>query len=299
MNCLRPAPLEKGSTIGLIAPARFCTPELLATAKNTLETQGFQVVVPQVFMEPNGQLAGQPQARVAAINSLIHDPGVAALWCVRGGYGTAKTVDQWDWDYLVQHPKWLIGFSDFTTALNHGVNLGLCTLHAPMPVTFESTVPKALDATVQVLNSGEFQIEGAAHRFNAVGSVEGPVVGGNLSVLYSLLGSKSFPQLAGAIILLEDLDEYLYHIDRMAIALQRSGVLDGLAGVAIGGMTEMNDHDTPWGSTAEETLKALFEPMNIPVAFGLPFGHQQENYPIVLGQKAYLKIDAHKTLLHS
>lgn len=269
--------LTPGDTIGISATARFARPEMIETAKSVLEGAGFKVYYEPGILSQHHQLAGTIEERVAHFNALVHHPEVKAIWNVRGGYGSAEIVDAVDWAALQKNPKWLVGFSDFTTFLCHGVQQGLATLHAPMPISFETTKKEAIEATLKVLMGEEDALHCALPK-----EVHGQVIAGNLSVIYSILGTPSLPSLNGCILLLEDLDEYHYHLDRMLLALRRRGAFKGLRAVVLGVFSDIHDHHIPWGPDVRHSLRKHFEAEGVPVHEHPIIGHGKENWPIIL-----------------
>ena len=227
--------LKAGDRVALAAPARAVSPEEMAPAIATLEEWGLKVVVPDGLYERDGQLAGCDGHRAALMQRLLDDPNIAAIVCARGGYGTVRIVDRLDLTRFAEHPKWIVGYSDVTVLHSHlQATLGLPTLHATMPVNFptDGSPCPAPESLRHALFGTPQDIAWGAHPLDRKGTVQGMAVGGNLSILYSLLGSRSQVDTRGKILLIEDLDEYLYHIDRMMQALKRAGMLDGLAGPA-------------------------------------------------------------------
>ncbi|MEY2963852.1 MAG: hypothetical protein RL754_1113 [Bacteroidota bacterium] len=276
MKGTTPPFLKEGDRIGLCATARFATPEIVELAKGQIEAAGFEVYVHPGALKTQHQLAGSVEDRVGHVNELLHDPTIKALWNVRGGYGSAEIVDSIDWDQFRRHPKWLIGFSDFTTFLCHAATLGIQTLHAPMPVSFAKTEPSHLKATFAALKGEPFESP-------LPDGIDGPVIGGNLSVIYSIYGTPSLPSLEGYYLFLEDLDEYHYHIDRMLLALSRKGAFDELKGVLLGTFSDIHDHEISWGSSIPNTLVKWFNAKNIRVWSGIAVGHTELNKPLILG----------------
>ena len=272
-----PAFLQSGDTIGISATARFATEESIASATSFIEAAGFKVHYDSGILKQHHQLAGTIEERVAHFNALVHHPEVKAIWNVRGGYGSAEIVDAVDWAALQKNPKWLVGFSDFTTFLCHGVQLGLATLHAPMPISFETTNAEAIKATFDVLQGAEDALHCAIPK-----DLSGQVIAGNLSVIASILGTPSLPNLDRCILLLEDLDEYHYHLDRMLLSLKRRGAFKKLAGVVLGDFSDIHDHTIPWGEDVRLTLRKHFEAEGVPVYEHPIIGHGKENWPIIL-----------------
>ena len=287
--------LRAGDRVALAAPARAVSPEEMAPAIATLEAWGLQVVVPDGLYERDGQLAGNDSHRTALMQSLLDDPNIAAILCVRGGYGTVRIIDQLDFTRFAQHPKWIVGYSDITVLHSHiHATLGLPTLHATMPINFptDGSPCAATESLRQALFGTPQEIVWDSHPLDRQGSAQGMAVGGNLSILYSLLGSRSQMDTRGKILLIEDLDEYLYHIDRMMQALRRAGMLEGLAGLVVGGLNDMHDNTIPWGHEAEEIVVEAVANHDYPVAFNAPIGHiGTANHAITLGVPLTLTIE--------
>ena len=286
--------LKAGDRVAIAAPARAVSPEEMAPAIATLETWGLQVVVPDWLYERDGQLAGSDAHRAALMQSLLDDPTIAAIICARGGYGTVRIIDRLDFSRFAQHPKWIVGYSDVTVLHSHiQATLGLPTLHATMPINFPTdgaTCP-ATESLRNALLGTHQDIVWGAHPLDRKGVAQGVAVGGNLSILYSLLGSRSQVDTHGKILLIEDLDEYLYHIDRMMQALRRAGMLEGLAGLVVGGLNDMHDNTIPWGHTAEEIVVEAVADYNYPVAFNAPIGHiGTQNQALPMGVPLTLNI---------
>ena len=287
--------LKAGDRVALAAPARAVSPEEMAPAIATLEEWGLKVVVPDGLYERDGQLAGCDGHRAALMQRLLDDPNIAAIVCARGGYGTVRIVDRLDLTRFAEHPKWIVGYSDVTVLHSHlQATLGLPTLHATMPVNFptDGSPCPATESLRHALFGTPQDIAWGAHPLDRKGTVQGVAVGGNLSILYSLLGSRSQVDTRGKIMLIEDLDEYLYHIDRMMQALKRAGMLDGLAGLVVGALSDMHDNTIAWGHTAEEIVAEAVADHNYPVAFNAPVGHiGTANQAITLGIPLTLTIE--------
>ena len=283
--------LKAGDLVALAATARKVSPDEVEASVRLLESWGLRVAVPEGLFEADNQMAGSDARRAERFQKLVDDREVRAIICARGGYGTVRMVDRVDFAPLARCPKWVVGYSDVTVLHSHiGRHCGIPTLHATMPLNVPAdacrTAYPATESLRQVLFEGkahyEFVNEGVAA--NRQGCCAAPVVGGNLSVLYSLLGSASDIDTEGRILLLEDLDEYLYHIDRMMMALRRAGKLQGLRGLLVGAMSDMRDNAVPFGRTAEEIVRDVVADYGYPVAFNCLFGHiGTENRALPLG----------------
>ena len=278
--------------MALVAPARRVSPEEMAPAVARLEAWGLRVRVPEGLYADEGQLAGSDKHRAALLQAQLDDPEVRAILCCRGGYGTVRIIDRLDFTRFAQHPKWIVGYSDATVLHSHiHATLGLPTLHATMPINFPAEGDNADTQTLRAALFGqEAPLAWEPHPMNREGTAEGAVVGGNLSILYSLLGSHSQIDTREKILLIEDLDEYLYHVDRMMQALRRAGMLEGLKGLIVGHLSDMHDNAVPFGRTAEQIVLDAIRDCHFPVAFGAPIGHcAGANCAIRLGEKYRLE----------
>jgi muramoyltetrapeptide carboxypeptidase len=293
-------PLKPGDTIAIAATARKITAAEVVPAIQLFESWGLNVVLADNIDAAYHQFAGTDAQRIQAFQKLINNPAIDAIICARGGYGTVRIIDEIDFSPLLQHPKWVIGYSDITVLHSKLHNLGVPTLHATMPINMQ---PDKIDlqsvlALQQTLFDGVCpSITVAAHQLNITGTASAPLVGGNLSVLYSQLGSDTDIDTVGKILFLEDLDEYLYHLDRMMVALKRSGKLTHLAGLIVGGMSDMKDNTIPFGSTPYEIIYHHTKEYGYPIAMGLQAGHEAINLPLMLGSVYMLSVDVHESKL--
>ena len=286
-----PEKIKIGDKIGIIATARKISLEELNPAIEILQSWGLEVVLGKFLFEEDNQFAGTVEQRTIDLQNMIDDDAIKAILCARGGYGTVQIIDKINFSKLVKNPKWIIGFSDITVLHSHLNQLGVATLHATMPINFSKNTPKSLESLKNSLFGKANSIESPVHKFNRLGKVNAEIIGGNLSILYSLLGSNSDINTDGKILFMEDLDEYLYHIDRMMINMKRNGKFNNLKGMIIGGMSKMNDNDLPFGKTAEEIILDHLKDYNFPICFGFPSGHLDDNRSIRLGVSSVLDIN--------
>lgn len=286
-----PQKINIGDKIGIIATARKISLEQLNPAIEILESWGLKVILGKFLFQEDNQFSGTVEQRMIDLQNMIDDDAIKAIICARGGYGTIQIIDRMDFSKLNTQPKWIIGYSDITVLHSHLNKLGLATLHATMPINFLKNTQKSLGSLQNILFGIENIIRIPSHKFNRLGRVEAEIVGGNLSIVYSLLGSKSDLNTDGKILFIEDLDEYLYHIDRMMISIKRNGKFNYLKGMIIGGMSEMNDNDISFGKTAEEIIEEYIKEYNFPVCFGFPSGHLDDNRSIKLGVNSVLDIN--------
>lgn len=240
------------------------------------------------------QFAGDDETRAADLQLMLDDPDINAIMAAKGGYGTIRILDQLDFNHFRQQPKWLTGFSDVTVLhafLNH--RLSITTIHGPM-AGLPDQKPEHWQALTNLKNAligKSLNLTAEDHPFNKKGSARGEVIGGNLSIIYSLLGSPESFDPTGKILFIEEVDEYLYHLDRMLWALKRAGKFNGLAGIMIGSMTEMRDNEEPFGATADEIVDYHLSGFNGPIAFGVPAGHVPHNSSFYLGQVGQLDVN--------
>ena len=294
MHVQFPAPLQAGQRVALVSPARKLSAAELAPAIATLTGWGLDVVLGASIAGDHHQFAGDDDLRRRDFQQQLDDPGIRAVLCARGGYGTARIVDGLDLTGFATAPKWVAGFSDVTVLNSHLLARGYASIHGVMPVLFhQAGGEQALETLRRALFGEAFQpIEVAPHRLNRPGTAIGALVGGNLSLLQTVTGTPSQAGFAGRILFLEDLDEYLYHVDRMLLHLHRSGQLAGLAGLVVGHFSDMRDNAIPFGSRAAEIIDRYARLHDFPVAYGFPTGHEADNRALVVGQVATLAVSA-------
>ena len=289
-----PPALRAGQRVALVSPARKISAAELAPAVATLQSWGLDVVLGESIAGDHHQFAGDDDLRRRDFQRQLDDPGIRAILCARGGYGTARIVDGLDFTAFDAHPKWVAGFSDVTVLNAHLLARGHASIHGVMPVLFHQPGgERALETLRRALFGEAFlPIEAPAHPLNRPGIATGELVGGNLSLLQTITGTASQAGFAGRILFLEDLDEYLYHIDRMLLHLHRSGQLTGLAGLVVGHFSQMRDNPVPFGSTALEIIDQYARLHDFPVGYGFPVGHEATNVALVVGQPVRLTVDA-------
>ncbi len=295
-----PPPLKIGDSVALFAPARAVKQNELTEAIMILESWGLNVIIPDLLFETYHQFAGDSDLRVKQVQSVLDDQEVNAMIAVRGGYGCSKIVDRLDFTEIVKNPKWLIGFSDLTVFLGQLYNLGLCSIHGPVALLLNQDGGfKSAKKLNDLLFSQNpfFELVSLKPRFYKVGVAEGDLVGGNLSVLVNQIGTDSFPKLKDNILFIEDLDEYLYHIDRMLTQLDRIGAFEQLNGVVIGHMSGMHDNTIPFGGDALKIIDTILRRYKISYATGFEIGHECANHPVIVGQKVVLNVNKEKAHL--
>jgi len=292
--------LKSGDTIAIVSTARKVSEEEMKPAVELLNSWGLKVVYGKNLFNSLNQFAGTDEDRRADFQSALDDFSVRAILFARGGYGTVRIIDKINWDGFSKNPKWLIGFSDVTVTHCHvHTHFGIETLHSPMAFNLPKSTNAVKKKLQEVLFGGKLQYEIEENIYSDInrnGEATGELVGGNLSIIYSLLGSNSLIDTAGKILFLEDLDEYLYHIDRIMFALKRAGKLYKLAGLIVGGMNDMKDNKVRFNKTAEEIISEAVAEYNYPVLYGFPAGHIRNNHPLILGRKVSLIVDGNSKL---
>ena len=278
--------LSPSDTIALAAPARKISRAEIRPAEEWLKSVGFNVFYDDRLFAEDHQFAGSDELRTGYFQELLDNENVKAIWCVRGGYGSARIIDQIDFTHFQQHPKWICGYSDITVFHNHiQQNLHTATLHATMPVnvTDENTQSTACQSFLNALTGKTLSYTIEPHPLSRTAAFSGILTGGNLSMLYSLTGSPSDIDTDGKVLLVEDLDEYLYHIDRMMLNMRRSGKLSHIKALLVGHLSDMHDNTVPFGKTAEEIVAYYCRDLDIPVIFNVPAGHLPDNRAFRMG----------------
>lgn len=286
-----PEYLKKGDKVAIVCTARFVEVLQLQEAIELLKSWGLQVVLGPSIGKKDHQFGGTDSERAEDLQQQLDDTEIKAIWIAKGGYGTARILDKLNFDLLEKHPKWIIGYSDITVLHLKLQQLGIASLHSDMPVDICSKSQNTRLSLQQSLFGKTYHINYLSNFKNQTGVVEGELVGGNLSVIYSVLGTKDLPDFKNKILFIEDLDEYLYHIDRMLLNLSRNGILSEICGLIIGGMSSIHDNSIPFGKSAYEIIEFYTLNLNIPVAYDFPAGHLEENLALTLGRNVRLRVE--------
>ncbi|HTE25658.1 S66 peptidase family protein [Flavitalea sp.] len=296
-----PPYLRPGDTIGIVCPAGFMNAEKAATCIQVLQDWGYKVKRGKTLESNSANyFSGTDEERLEDLQSMLDDDSLNAVLCARGGYGTSRIIDRLSFRKFKKKPKWIIGFSDITVLHAHiNRNYKIATLHAPMAAAFNDdgymneyvlSLKHAMEGKSAVYSS-------VPHVFNNKGRATGELVGGNLALIVHILGTPSELKTKGKILFLEDIGEQLYSIDRMFVQLKRTGKLDHLAGLIIGGFTDMKDTDRPFGKTINELIHDHVKDYEYPVCFGFPVSHNKENYALKSGISYELKVGKMKVTL--
>jgi muramoyltetrapeptide carboxypeptidase len=296
-----PPYLKKGDTIGIVAPAGFMPIEKMQTCIETLDSWGYNVQLgATTHSESSNYFSGTDDERLNDLQQMLDDRNIKAVLCARGGYGVSRIIDHVDFKKFRKHPKWIIGFSDITVLHSHVLSRHkIASLHAPMAAAFndgEFNNPY-IQSLKNVMEGGPSHYECPTHSFNRPGEAKGQLTGGNLALLAHLIGTDSDVKTKNRILFLEDVGEYLYNIDRMLLQLKRSGKLDKLAGLVIGGFTDSKDTERPFGKTVYEIIHEHVKEYDYPVCYGFPVSHNRENYALKIGCEYALSVGDAVTLI--
>jgi len=292
INSVTPPYLQKGDVVEIIAPAKFVSNKDIDDAIQIIEKSGFKIKISQSLFNQHHVFSGTIKERKNNLQSALDNPETKAIIFARGGYGSIQIIDQIDFTIFAKKPKWLIGFSDITTILLHiQTRYNIQSIHGPMLYNFPKTGSIYISQLFHILKGDVNNIESTTHKLNKFGTHEGKLIGGNLSILCSLMCSSSFNTISHDVILfLEDVDEYLYHIERMIHTLDRSGLLKNLKGLIVGEMANMLDNEIPFGKNVYELIYDITKKYDYPICFNFPIGHSHNNHPIVLGSHITLDV---------
>lgn len=296
-----PSYLKPGDTIGLVCPAGFLPAANVQTCVAILAEWGYRVIQGSTIGGTSQTyFSGTDQERLTDLQRMLDDPGVKAILCGRGGYGTGRIIEQLDFTKFLKSPKWIIGYSDITVLHAHiHRHHDIVTLHAPMATAFNGDGWKSdyVHSLREALEGISSACSGPDHPFNRLGSVTAPLVGGNLALLAHLVGTSSDLNTEGKILFIEDVGEQLYNIDRMLFQYKRSGKLRCLAGLIVGGFTDCKDTERPFGKTAYEIIQEAVAEYAFPVCYDFPVSHSERNIALKVGATYSLRVDATGSLL--
>jgi muramoyltetrapeptide carboxypeptidase len=296
-----PLYLKKGDTIAITCPAGYMAKEKAQTCINTLQQWGYQVMVGKTLGSSSANyFSGTDEERLSELQAMLDDDSIHAILCGRGGYGTSRIIDRLDFKKFKRKPKWIIGFSDITVLHNHiFTNCKTASIHAPMASAFNDggAENEYVLSLKKMLAGKKNKYSYATHAYNQQGTASGELVGGNLSLLAHLTGTASEITTKNKLLFIEDIGEYIYGIDRMLYQLKRSGKLDQLAGLIIGGFTDMKDTDRPFGKNIDEAIYDVVKEFIYPICFHFPVSHGTENYALKIGGTYQLTVGKTKVQL--
>jgi len=300
---IKPEYLKKGDTVAIVAPSGVLKNynAYILKAKELLKSWELEVVIGENVFNDNGHFAGTDNQRSADFQFALDDKAIKAIWCARGGYGAMRVIDNLNFEKYKENPKWIIGYSDITAIHNDLHNNKSESIHGIMCKSLEK-IDVDNNESISLLKKtlfGEklsYTIEG--NNYNIEGNSNGQLIGGNLTLLHCLLGSESSIDTDGKILFIEDLGEYLYHIDRMLISLKRAGYFDNCKGLIVGDFTDMRKNTTPFGRNLKELILDIVREYDFPVSFGFPAGHGEKNYPMILGREINLEVSKQQSTIN-
>ena len=292
---IKPENLRIGDTISIIAPSGVLKDyeEYMQKSISLMESWGLNVVLGSTIYESYGHFSSTDINREKDFQNAIDDNKIKAIWCARGGYGAMRIIDNINYDNLLKNPKWVIGYSDITAIHNDIHNLGVESLHGVMCKSLEdiSVDDDSINKLKDILfEEGELEYIIEGHEYNIIGEASGKLVGGNLTLLQSLLQSKSSIDTTNKIIFIEDVGEYLYHIDRMLHSLKRADYFSKCSGLIVGDFTDIKKNETKFGKNLYEIINEIVEDYNFPVMYGFPAGHGQQNLPLIFGRNVQISV---------
>ncbi len=278
-----PPSLKKGDTIGIVAPAKAIEPDFIDFAVEFWENQGFRVRVGKHCLGRSNYFSGTDAERASDFQKMLDDDAVKAIICARGGYGCVRLIDRINWASLVNHPKWIVGFSDVTVFHQYANKLDVATLHATMPLNYQENTERSKESMLVQLMGKPYSFSWESAVASKKGEIKAELIGGNLAVLSNLIGTRNASSFSGKILFLEEVGEPLYAIDRMFYQLATSGILESLSGLIIGSFSGIKDTEVPYGETLASIVLHHLKFINIPVAFNFPIGHQDDNCALIVG----------------
>jgi len=293
MTRIIPPYLQPGDEVAILSPASFPPTENWKQGVEVLESWGLRVRMAPNYLSRHFGLGGTDAERLSDLQQMIDDPSIKAIFPIRGGYGVSRLLDSLDFTGFVSSPKWVVGFSDITALLCELDSIGYASIQGPMPHNFcQKGGESALQNLYTALFEGVVSVAAPAHPLNRLGEASAEIIGGNLSLLSHLVGSRSFASTDGKILFIEEIGERLYHVDRMLVQLKRAGLFQKLAGLLIGGFTDCNEASLSIGKTAYELVAEHTSGTSYPIAFDFPAGHIPNNQPLIFGVKSKLLVNS-------
>ncbi len=303
----KPHYLQKGNKIGIIAPAKRITQQEITFAIQLLESWGLEIVLSKHLFGEYYQFSGTANQRQEDLQEMLDNREIKAILCARGGYGCVQYVDKLDFTKFLQQPKWLVGFSDVTVLLAKLLSLEIMSLHAPMPAMFPKNTPESLERLRKCLfgdfedNSRENSTENLIlkpHQYNRNGIANAMLVGGNICLIATQIGTPTQINTQNKILFLEDVGEYLYNLDRMLHQYKRAGMFDNLTGLIIGQISKSKPEDPPFDKPEYDIVRDIVAEYSFPVAYNFPTGHEEENYALICGEKAFLEVKSESVVFY-
>ena len=292
---IQPEYLKSGDTISIVAPSGVLNnfENKIKLAIDIFESWGLKVVLGDHIYNKNGHFAGTDRQRIDDFQNALDNQSIKAIWCARGGYGAVRIIDDLNFNNYLKKPKWIIGFSDITVIHNKLNNLNSESIHAIMPSGIESLEPsnESIIKLKSVLFGKSLSYSISSNKDNKTGTSEGVLVGGNLTLLQTLIGSNTELKTDNKILFIEEVGEYAYHIDRMLYSLKRAGYFENCNGLIVGQISDIKENTTDFGMSINKLILDLLKEYDFPILFDFPAGHEKVNYPIILGRNIKLKIN--------
>jgi muramoyltetrapeptide carboxypeptidase len=300
MTLQQPPYLKAGDTVAIVAPSGVLKNRIkeVEQAKTLLKNWGLKVVVGTHVFSKDNHFAGIDDERCEDFQNAMDDPKISAIWCARGGYGTVRILDKLDYSKFKENPKWVIGYSDITALHNQLHNNGVESIHALMCTSLQddlSTIQKTVSTFKDAIFGKSLSYTLKGSNYNKTGIASGQLVGGNLTMLHTMLGSKTSIDISGKILFIEEIGEYKYHIDRMLQSLKRAGYFDNCKGVIVGDITKLRKNTTLWGTSIEQLILDALADYSFPIAFNMPAGHEKDNRALILGRTIELSVGKDKS----
>ena len=296
---IQPEHLKSGDTISILAPSGVLNnfDNKITKAINIFKSWGLNVVLGNHIYDKNGHFAGTDKNREKDFQKALDNKNIKAIWCARGGYGAVRIIDKLNFDNYLKNPKWIIGFSDITVIHNKLNFLNSESIHAMMITGFEDIGQNndSLSKLKNVLFGDSLSYSIASNKNNKTGKSEGIIVGGNLTLIQSTIGSKTELKMKDKILFIEEIGEYAYHIDRMLYSLKRAGYFENCKGLIVGQISDVKKNTTDFGRSINELILDVLDEYNFPILFDFPAGHEKTNFPIILGRKVILDVSKSKS----
>ncbi len=291
---IQPQNLQPGDIIGMVCPAGSIPMERVQKCVETLAQWGYQVKLGKTVGTKSNSFSATDEERASDLQQMLDDTAVKAVLCGRGGYGVSRIIHQLEFNAFQKNPKWVIGFSDITVLHAALQKNGVMSIHGPMAAAFnkgEEGMPY-IDSLKAILQGDKTIYKTKSHAFNKLGTISAPMIGGNLCMMAHLIGSENCFDTAGKLLFIEDIGEYHYNLDRLMIQMKQAGLFKQLAGLIVGGFTEMKDPSTDFGATALEIIQSHLVDYDYPICFDFPISHAIENYPVIEGGQYTLSIQS-------
>jgi len=294
-HLITPPYLQKGDTIAIVAPAGILTnrKEVIGKAKALAESWGLHVVYGEHLFESAGHFSATDAERAEDFQKALDNPNIKAVWAGRGGYGTVRILDRLDFSKFIMHPKWVIGYSDITALHSHIHTLGFETIHAMMGTSLGEDpieIIQTVSSFKKTLFGEKLSYSLVSVKENRIGNGKGQIIGGNLALLASMLGSSSEMNADGKILFIEEIGEYKYSIDRMLQSLKRAGFFEKCKGLIVGDISNIKTNSTKWGSSIEQLIYDVVSEYDFPIVYQFPAGHEPDNRSLILGRTIEMNV---------